>query len=1339
MRRRLWDSAAILGFALLLLNARQVLAASPTISSISPTSGAIGTSVTVSGSNFGSSQGSSEITFNGTVASPKTWTSTKIVANAPSGATTGNVIVTVSGVASNGKSFTVKPTPTITSVSPSFGAVEIMITITGTNFGSSQGSSTVKFNGTAGAPKSWSPSQIIVPVPNGATTGNVVVHASGIDVNGGAFTVETLASITVTPPNFSLPLNSVQQYTATANYSDGSHQNLTANAAWSSSDTSAATISMSGVLNALLEGGQATIQASFGSSNGSTTVSITGPTFIPVGNLLTGRDSHTATLLPNGKVLIVGGEDASGNILAAAELYDPATGTFFPTGSLGTARMSHTATLMQNGKVLITGGINTNFSPFELASAELYDPSTGTFTYTGIMNSARAGHTAALLNNGMVLIAGGNDNATDLATAELYDPNAGTFTPTGSLLTARENHTATLLGDGTVLVAGGATDDGSSVLSSAEIYNPSTGTFAATGSLNTEREFHTATLLNGGKLIVAGGYNNSAPYELASIEIYDPTARTFTTSTNMAVPREGHTATLLADGSVLIVGGGNNTEDMGTAELLDPTGQTLTGTGALNTARFGHSATLLNDGTVLIVGGEGGSGSALASAELYAPTPPPPYSLQVTPSAASLTVGDTRQFTAVDSLGHPRSDVTWSVSDTSVATITSDSSPILTALAPGQVSLTATDGTVSAQAQVTISAAGLPPVPGTPAWSAPSVSGFSPLQLIEAAPSNSGPDLYLTQSSSDGTESFIQAFTLDGQQMWQSQWPAMNGSSVPDAFGGLLVTEHQTCNQGQTDPMTIVDMDAVTGQPLWQITAQGLPGQGPGGSTLYCYSDAPEIAIRGDGAVVISAPGNTSGLPEIQIVDGQTGQLISEPDIPQSSYINAEGSNIPGYSPIGPPIVDSSGSVYVEYEVRTITAVPLKVTSAAVYLLQVALDGSTTTTELSSTSENENLFPGRIIPDGQGGVLATWSVDASPIPTNPYQAAYVVSGVVSASYDLPFTPSAYVFGPDSLPLNPSLVLGENGVAFATDGTSSGDSNNPGMGPKIVSFNLATGTVNWTYQVGTQAILSLIASTSGGGVVAKSTLNGVDTVLRFDSSGNATPDNWTSSAISNYGGDLWLGYSSTGPSEYYADPVELSTSPWYGPDGNGGNAAIQDVSITNFSQTGANQTEISGILQKIETALPSNAGCNSWLQGAGQFQGLSGVQQVQNLISTNYFGHGTVNLGTAIDYMIAAFSGSENPDKTPVAGLPTSGVVFTVNDVGAFFNQFVDGDQGKSFQVGTRKYAGNSLRAQATVLIHEVAHQITVSGFQKDFGNPKAEKANDKAVDANCRQLIEGLQ
>src|SRR5581483_9519721 len=167
------------------------------------------------------------------------------------------------------------------------------------------------------------------------------------------------------------------------------------------------------------------------------------------GSLNAARDSHTATLLPNGMVLAAGGFGVSG-VLASAELYDPASENWTSTGTLNTARAQHTATLLPDGMVLVAGGFDNGINVS--ASAELYDPASGTWTSTGSLNTARTSHTATLLPNGMVLVAGGFGVSGDLASAELYDPASGTWTSTGSLNTARSLHTATLLPNGMVLV-----------------------------------------------------------------------------------------------------------------------------------------------------------------------------------------------------------------------------------------------------------------------------------------------------------------------------------------------------------------------------------------------------------------------------------------------------------------------------------------------------------------------------------------------------------------------------------------------------------------------------------------------------------------------------------------------------------------------------------------------------------------------------------------------------------------------------------------------------------------------------------------------------------------------
>ena len=294
-------------------------------------------------------------------------------------------------------------------------------------------------------------------------------------------------------------------------------------------------------------------------------------------------------------------------------------GVFVVTGSMTVARAYHTATLLPDGKVLIAGGFDGSAS---LARAELYDPNAGTFVATGSMTVARSSHTATLLGSGKVLLAGGA--ADEAPSAELYDPVAGTFTASGSMTVARVGHTATLLGDRKVLLAGGAKSGiATDLLGSAELYDPVAGTFTATGSMTAAREWHTATLLPNGMVLITGGSSGSLPSltALGSAELYDPVAGTFTATGSMTAARVFHTAILLSTRKVLIVGGffSNSIEVLpdffATAESYDPGEGTFTAVGSMAGARARHTATLLSDGEVLIAGGSLYSQS-LASAEL---------------------------------------------------------------------------------------------------------------------------------------------------------------------------------------------------------------------------------------------------------------------------------------------------------------------------------------------------------------------------------------------------------------------------------------------------------------------------------------------------------------------------------------------------------------------------------------------------------------------------------------------------------------------------------------------------------------------------------------------------
>jgi len=263
--------------------------------------------------------------------------------------------------------------------------------------------------------------------------------------------------------------------------------------------------------------------------------------FVPTGSPHHSAIAHTATLLADGKVLIAGGQTGGlPESLSTAELYDPVTGVFVQTGSLLTPRTAHEATLLPNGSVLITGGVRTTTpgQGFSLSSAELYDPATGSVSPTGNMSIPRAGHTATLLTDNSVLIAGGSLGTT-ATSAEIYHLPSRTFTLTGGLAHPRTSHTATLLADGNVLVAGGVIAIGPVTTNSAELYDPATATFRVTSSMNNARQQHTATRLLNGQALIAGGTNGGA--NLTSAELFDlsgagsPSSPTVTTPVDLTV------------------------------------------------------------------------------------------------------------------------------------------------------------------------------------------------------------------------------------------------------------------------------------------------------------------------------------------------------------------------------------------------------------------------------------------------------------------------------------------------------------------------------------------------------------------------------------------------------------------------------------------------------------------------------------------------------------------------------------------------------------------------------------------------------------------------------------
>jgi hypothetical protein len=357
--------------------------------------------------------------------------------------------------------------------------------------------------------------------------------------------------------------------------------------------------------------------------------------FTATGNLNGPRQNHTATLLTNGKVLIAGGfAIVSGwPVYASAELYDPSTGTFTATGNMTARRFDHTSTLLPDGKVLIAGGHRNVFPDGDdcsarnnyctLGSAELYDPSTGAFTAVRNMTTARASHTATLLNNGKVLIAGGNatrNEAGNLASVELYDPSTGTFTAAGAMSAARAWHKATLLGNGKVLLDGGRREDDFDDRLNAELYDPDSGIFSLSGRTSYPGTFPaTASLLMNGDVLDTLQYD-SDPSVLA--EVYDSSSGTFSATGQMNKSRGYGTSILLPDGKVFITGRDWLSYS---GELYDPVKRTFSTTdGMVMPREASHTATLLPDGTILLAGGWICCGQSVDTAEIYHPVAPTP-------------------------------------------------------------------------------------------------------------------------------------------------------------------------------------------------------------------------------------------------------------------------------------------------------------------------------------------------------------------------------------------------------------------------------------------------------------------------------------------------------------------------------------------------------------------------------------------------------------------------------------------------------------------------------------------------------------------------------------------
>ena len=604
-------------------------------------------------------------------------------------------------------------------------------------------------------------------VPMGGTVsfydGTLLIGSAKLNAGSATFTTALLSS---SPHSISASFN------GDANFSASMTSSAVSQAVNARSSTTAVSLSP----NTVVVGQASTLTVTV------TDAATTGPSGLPgvfaltANSLNTPRTGQAAALLPNGAVLVVGGQN-SGGVLSSGEIYDPSAGAFTPTtSSLNTMRTGATATLLNNGTILVVGGSSDGTAAGALSSAEIFDPIAGTFTaLTGTGQSitvARFSHTATLLPNGKVVFVGGQNSSGALSTMEVYDPSSQTFTAIGDTLSvARTGHAATLLMNGTILFTGG------SGLASAEIYDPVAHTSTPlTASMTTDRTNHAAVLLPDGNVLVAGGM--SAGSAVKSTELYNSAAGTFAATGNMQKLRSGLTATILDSGRVLVAGGSNSTYPaVASAELYTPSFDPL-GTAAVSSSDITDNIT---GACVLTLTGTGATTCQLADAPSEVGTNP--HTIAVTYSPASDQVHSSSNNS---SQSDGNNNLTVNKADTST-TVASSVNPSTYGQA---VTFTATVGAVS-------------PGSGTPTGTVQFEDNGSPIGSPVSLPTGSASVTFATSALSAGTHAITAVYS--GDSNFNST--GFDSGSTATAFSQtvnpavLTVTANpQTKIYGQPDP-----------------------------------------------------------------------------------------------------------------------------------------------------------------------------------------------------------------------------------------------------------------------------------------------------------------------------------------------------------------------------------------------------------------------------------------------------------------------------------------------------------------------------------------------------------
>lgn len=420
----------------------------------------------------------------------------------------------------------------------------------------------------------------------GVWPGTATITATVSNVSGSTTLTVTrapLQSISVAPSSLALTRGGTRQLTATGHFADGTTASLTSRAVWSSANTSIATVT--GGLVTGVATGSTTVTVTAESVSTSTPVAVTGETWTLAPPTPGGpRMSHTATLLPDGRVFIALGIGRGICCLDDSYIYNPATNTYTAVADAPVYAQNHATILLPDGRLMVISGDNNGL----LISSMIYDFATNAWTYGPSMSHLRSNHTAVTMNTGKTLIVGGS------RPPELYDPVANAFSLASSTGAPTNADSATLLPDGRVLVLTG---------NAVTIYDPASDTWTAGAAMSVARWQHAAVLLADGRVLVTGGGN-----AMSSAEIYDPAANSWAAAASMTYPQRGGTATRLLNGTVLVVSQAYNdfgepTSGPAKAQIYNPTTNSWSAAPDMNFAHTDFTATLLPNGAVFVLGG----------------------------------------------------------------------------------------------------------------------------------------------------------------------------------------------------------------------------------------------------------------------------------------------------------------------------------------------------------------------------------------------------------------------------------------------------------------------------------------------------------------------------------------------------------------------------------------------------------------------------------------------------------------------------------------------------------------------------------------------------------------